>query len=356
MAKKTALITGITGQDGAYLAEFLLSKGYEVHGLLRWDSYAQEKYGVSRLFDLGIGEQVTLHQGDLTDAQNVTAVLKAVNPDEIYNLGALSHVAVSFEAPASVFDINTKGVLAVLEAVRLLDMVGRVRIYQASSSEMFGSSLPPQNEDTPMHPCSPYGAAKLAAFWLVKTYRDSYGIHASNGILFNHESPLRGEGFVTHKITRAVAEIEAGQREALVLGNLNSARDWGHARDYVRGMWLMLQKDAADDYVLATGQAVSVREFVSRAFALIGITIAWQGQGIDEVGVDALSGHALVRVDPDLFRPNEVNALLGDATKACDVLGWGPEVALDDLIEEMLAADRSALNPTEKNEIWREIG
>ena len=353
MAKKIALITGITGQDGAYLAAFLLSKGYDVHGLVRWDSYAQEKNGVSRLFGLGIDEQVILHQGDLTDAQNVTAVIKAVKPDEIYNLGALSHVAVSFETPASVFDINTKGVLAILEAVRLLDLVDRVRIYQASSSEMFGSSVPPQNEDTPMHPCSPYGAAKLAAYWLVKTYRESYGIHGSNGILFNHESPLRGEDFVTHKITRAVAEIEVGQREALVLGNLDSARDWGHAQDYVRGMWMMLQKDDSDDYVLATGQAVSVREFVARTFALIGITIEWQGQGIDEVGVDASSGHALVRVDPDLFRPNEVHALLGDASKAQAVLRWSPRITLDDLIEEMLAADRSALNLTEKNEIWR---
>ncbi len=342
--KKTALITGVAGQDGSYLAEYLLAKGYVVHGLMRWDSYADPADGFGRLDALGLmDDKITLHKGDLTDPQYVTALIKQVKPDEIYNLAALSQVAVSFDTPASTLDINTKGTLAVLEAVRLLDMEQKTRVYQASSSEMFGSSPAPQNEDTPMHPCSPYGIAKLAAYWLARTYRDSYGMHVSNGILFNHESPSRGEDFVTRKITKAVVEIEAGRKEPLTLGNLDSVRDWGHARDYIDGMWRMMQQDTPDDYILATGEAKTVREFATRAFGHIGKTIAWQGEGIDEVGVDKKTGKVLVKVDPALFRPKEVNYLLGDATKAQEVLGWKPDIYFDDLISEMINTDREVL-------------
>jgi len=327
------------------LAELLLSKGYDVHGLVRWDSHPDPLDGLSRLEALGlVDDQITLHTGDMTDAQNITALIKKIQPDEIYNLAALSQVGVSFETPASTLDINTKGTLAILDAIRILDMEGRVRLYQASSSEMFGSAPAPQNEDTPMHPCSPYGVAKLAAYWLVKTYRDSYGIHASNGILFNHESPQRGEDFVTRKITKAVADIEAGSQELLTLGNLGSVRDWGHARDYVRGMWMMLQHDTPDDYVLATGQAKTVREFVIRAFAHIGVKLQWSGQGVQEIAVNAKTGKVVLRVDKKFFRPKEVDYLLGDAAKAQNILGWKPEVYFDDLVSEMINADRILLH------------
>ncbi len=355
---KVALITGITGQDGAYLAEFLLSKGYDVHGLVRWDSYPDPLDGVTRLDALGlVDDQITLHTGDMTDAQNVTALIKSLQPDEIYNLAALSQVAVSFDTPASTFDINTKGTLAVLEAVKLLDLHRTTRIYQASSSEMFGSAPAPQNENTPMHPCSPYGIAKLAAFWLAKNYREAYGLQVSNGILFNHESPARGEDFVTRKITKAVAEIEMGRVEPLALGNLDSVRDWGHARDYVRGMWMMLQ-NVPDDYILATGQAKTVREFVSRAFAHIGRKIKWQGTGPDEVGVDTKTGKHLVKVDSQFFRPKDVNHLLGDASKAAAHIGWSPKIYFDDLVSEMVNADRALLRRynTQKQDQWRETG
>ncbi len=337
---KTAFITGITGQDGAYLAAYLLGLGYDVHGLVRWDSYAAPRDGLARLEALDVDNRVTLHVGDLTDTANVMAVIKRIAPDEIYNLGAMSHVAVSFETPASTLDINTKGTLSILDAIRLLDMEKSVKIYQASSSEMFGSSPAPQNEDTPMHPCSPYGAAKLAAYWLAKTYRESYGMFVANGILFNHESPQRGEDFVTHKITRIVAEIEAGRDEPLTPGNLNSLRDWGHARDYVQGMHAMLQQKRADDFVLATGVAITVREFVERSFARIGKIIKWRGEGVDEIGVDAQTGRLLVRVDEQFFRPNEVSYLLGDAAKAQEILGWSPAITLDGLIADMLDYDR----------------
>tara|TARA_R110001592_G_scaffold20926_22_gene84844 strand:- start:124 stop:1212 length:1089 start_codon:yes stop_codon:yes gene_type:complete len=341
---KIAFITGIAGQDGSYLAEYLLDKGYVVHGLVRWDSYADPAQGFGRLSALGLADgKVTLHNGDLTDAQYVTSLIKSIQPTEIYNLAALSQVGVSFDTPASTLDINTKGTLAVFEAVRLLDMERRVRIYQASSSEMFGSSPAPQNENTPMHPCSPYGIAKLAAYWLGRTYRDSYGMHISNGILFNHESPARGEDFVTRKITKAVVEIEAGHNAPLTLGNLDSVRDWGHARDYIDGMWRMLQQDMPDDYVLATGQAKTVREFAARAFAQIGKTVQWRGVGIDEVGIDKKTGKILVRVDPALFRPKDVNYLLCDARKAQDVLGWKPNIYFDDLVSEMINTDREIL-------------
>ncbi len=342
MHRKRALITGIAGQDGAYLTEFLLFKGYDVHGLVRWDSYMTADNALERFAALGLdSSSITLHTGDLTDALCVSALIKKVQPDEIYNLAALSQVAISFETPASTIDINTKGTLAVLDAVRLLDMEDSVRIYQASSSEMFGSSPAPQSEETPMHPCSPYGVAKLASYWLVRTYRDSYGIHASNGILFNHESPVRGEDFVTRKITRAVVEIENGRVEPLSLGNMDSVRDWGHARDYIAGMWMMLQQDKSGDYVLATGQAKTVREFVERAFSHIGVRIKWRGQGADEVGIDTKTGKVRVKVDPALFRPKDVSYLLGDASKAKAELGWQPKMYFDDLISEMINADRA---------------
>ena len=352
---KTALITGIAGQDGSYLADFLLGKGYIVHGLMRWDSYANAEDALGRLGTLDAEEgRLTLHQGDLTDAQYVTALIKKIKPDEIYNLAALSQVAVSFETPASTIDINTKGTLAILEAVRLLDMQNSVRIYQASSSEMFGSAPAPQNEDTPMHPCSPYGIAKLASYWLARTYRDSYGMHVSNGILFNHESPTRGEDFVTRKITRAVAEIEAGRSRPLCLGNLESVRDWGHARDYVEGMWMMLQRDRSDDYVLATGTAKTVREFATRAFAHIGKTVVWVGGGQEERGIDHKSGKTLVVIDQALFRPKEVNYLLGDASKAKRILGWTPNTYFDDLISEMINVDRELIKARVSNTPWVE--
>jgi GDPmannose 4,6-dehydratase len=334
---KTAFITGITGQDGAYLAEFLQGKGYAVHGLVRYD--AQN--------DTAHLKNVTLHYGDMTDANNLNAIIKHIKPDEIYNLAALSHVKVSFETPASALDINIQGTLNILEAVRILDMEETARIYQASSSEMFGTSPPPQNEDTPMHPASPYGASKLAAYWLARTYREAYGLHVSNGILFNHESPMRGEEFVTRKIARAVAEIEAGRLQPLALGNLNAVRDWGFAGDYVRGMWMMLQQDEPDDYVLATGTAHSVREFTQAAFACVGIQINWRGQGLQERGVDTVSGRTLVEVDPALFRHAEVHHLLGDASKARAKLGWAPTTNFETLVGMMVNAERGWMRTKE---------
>lgn len=337
---KTALITGITGQDGAYLARFLIDKGYDVHGIARWDSHVDPAQPCVRLRALDIQDgDVTIHTGDLTDVANISHIIKNIQPHEIYNLGAMTQVAVSFDTAASTIDINTKGALAIFDAVRLLGMEERVRIYQASSSEMFGSSPAPQNEETAMHPCSPYGVAKLAAYWLAKTYRDAYGMFISNGILFNHESPYRGEDFVTKKISKAVAEIKAGRAEPLMLGNLDSVRDWGHSRDYVRGMWLMLNHDRADDFVLATGQARSVRDFVETAFAHVGYDIAWSGEGEYEVGADVKSGRILVRVDEALFRPKDVNYLLGDARKAKADLKWQPEIMFEDLVREMMEAD-----------------
>ncbi len=309
---KTAFITGIAGQDGSYLAKLLLSKGYKVHGLLRWDSAHEPHEGKSRLNALELNsDKITLHTGDITDANALTAIIKQVQPDEIYNLAALSQVHVSFQTPASTLDINTNGTLNILEAVRILDMQDRVRIYQASSSEMFGSTPPPQDETSLMMPCSPYGVAKLAAYHLARTYREAYGLFVCNGILFNHESPLRGEDFVTRKITRSVAEFEQGRSEPMMLGNLDAMRDWGFAGDFVEGMWLMLQQDLANDYVLASGEAHSVRACVERAFAYIGVEIEWTGEGMDEQGVDAATGRVLVQVDPELFRPLEVNSLSG---------------------------------------------
>ncbi len=345
LGHKTAFITGVSGQDGAYLAAFLCKKGYKVHGLVRWDSYVSPMDGLVRLDALGlVRDEVTLHTGDLTDANNLNLLIKSIQPDEIYNLAALSHVKVSFETPASTFDINALGTLNILESVRVLGMEDRVRVYQASSSEIFGACPAPQNEDSSMNPCSPYGAAKLAAYHLARIYRQSYGMHASNGILFNHESPLRGEDFVTHKITRAVAEIERGRQEPLLLGNLDSVRDWGDARDYVRGMWMMLQQDAPGDYVLATGESRSVRDFAVRAFAQIGVELVWQGAGVDEQGVDRETGRVMVGVDSAFFRPLELHYLLGDAAKAKEALGWQPETSFDELVGQMLDADRALLD------------
>jgi GDPmannose 4,6-dehydratase len=336
---KTAFITGITGQDGAYLAEFLLGKGYRVHGLVRWDC---------------VDATARLHYGDMIDANNLNSLMKQIKPDEIYNLAALSHVKVSFETPSAAFEVNTKGLLNLLDGLRVLGMERHVRLYQASSSEMFGNAPAPQSEDTVFAPCSPYGVAKLAAYHLAKVYRESYGMHISNGILFNHESPLRGEDFVTRKIARAVAAIEAGQLDALALGNLDAVRDWGHARDYVRGMWMMMQQETPDDYVLASGRAHSVREFVERAFAHVRVTLRWQGIGVDEIGADAKTGRVLVSVDAALLRPKEVHHLLGDAGKAKRVLGWSPEVGFDALVSEMVNAERGILQS--EGGKWRKAG
>lgn len=337
---KTALITGITGQDGAYLSEFLLEKGYVVHGVKRRSS----SFNTSRIDDLMVrqkrdGIPFHLHYGDLTDSTSLIRLVQSVNPDEIYNLGAQSHVKVSFETPEYTANADAIGTLRLLEAVRILNMEGKTRLYQASTSELYGATPPPQHEKTPFYPRSPYAAAKLYAYWIVVNYREAYGIHASNGILFNHESPLRGETFVTRKITRAVAAFVRGNEEALLLGNLDARRDWGHARDFVRGMWMMLQQDRSDDFVLATGEAHSVREFVEAAFAEVGVGIVWNGSGIDEIGVDAATGRVRVRVDPRYFRPTEVDYLLGDPTKAREVLRWRHEIKFPELVQEMVRVD-----------------
>jgi len=338
---KRALITGITGQDGAYLAEFLLGKGYEVHGIKRRSS----SFNTERVDHLyrdphEQGVRFHLHYGDLTDATNLIRILQEVRPDEIYNLGAQSHVQVSFETPEYTADVDGLGTLRLLEAIRILGMENTCRLYQASTSELYGKVQEvPQTESTPFYPRSPYAAAKLFAYWVVVNYREAYGIHASNGILFNHESPLRGETFVTRKITRAAARIKLGLEEKLYLGNLNAQRDWGFAGDYVELMWLMLQQDEPDDYVMATGVTTSVREFVLRAFARAGIELGFEGEGVAEKGVEVATGRLLVEVDPRYFRPTEVELLMGDATKAREKLGWAPRVQLPELIEMMVDAD-----------------
>lgn len=336
-SQKIALITGVTGQDGALLAALLLGKGYEVHGLVRWDCVdSTQRLKVLKFQNAPFH----LHYGDMTDAHNLTGLFKTIQPDEIYNLAALSHVKVSFETPGSALQTNAVGTLNLLEAVRVLELEDRVKVYQASSSEMFGSTPAPQNEESSFQPCSPYGVSKLAAYWMARTYRDSYGIFISNGILFNHESPARGEDFVTRKIAMAVAAIEAGKQERLELGNLDSLRDWGHARDYVEGMWMMLQQDRPGDYVLATGEARSVREFTEAAFAQIGVQLEWRGQGAEETGRDSKTGKVLVSVDAALFRPLEVNHLCGDASKARRELGWQPRINFAALVAEMVNAER----------------
>ena len=327
---KVALITGITGQDGSYLAELLLQKGYEVHGIVRRSSLINT-HRIDHIY-----KQIHLHYGDLTDATNLIGVIKKVEPDEIYNLGAQSHVKVSFETPEYTGQVDGLGTLRVLEAVRLLGMQDHVRIYQASTSELYGLvQAVPQTETTPFYPRSPYGVAKLYGYWIVKNYRESYGMHCSSGILFNHESPRRGETFVTRKITRGLSKISVGLQDVLYLGNLDAKRDWGHAKDFVEAMWLMLQQDEPDDYVIATGQQYSVREFVDKAAPYFGLRLEWQGEGLNEVAVDKLSKRTVVAVDEKYFRPAEVESLLGDPTKAKEKLGWEPTTTFDQLVEDM---------------------
>lgn len=341
MKAKVALVTGVTGQDGAYLAQLLLEKGYEVHGLKRRSS----SFNTGRIEDIYRDPHVEdarfhLHYGDMTDSTNLIRIVQDVKPTEIYNLAAQSHVAVSFETPEYTANSDALGTLRLLEAIRILGMEDTCRFYQASTSELYGLVQEvPQRETTPFYPRSPYAAAKLYAYWIVVNYREAYGMHASNGILFNHESPLRGETFVTRKITRAAAAISLGRQERLYLGNLDAKRDWGHARDYVRGMWMMLQQDKADDYVLATGETTPVRTFVDWAFADAGIAIEWRGAGVDERGFDIATGKCVVAVDPRYFRPTEVDLLIGDPTKAKTKLGWTHQVAVRDLAREMVAAD-----------------
>jgi len=327
---KTALITGITGQDGSYLAELLLDKGYEVHGIIRRASQINTQR-IDHLY-----QNIKLHYGDLTDSTNIVRVIQKVQPDEIYNLGAQSHVKVSFEMPEYTADVDAMGTLRILEAVRLLGMEERVRIYQASTSELYGLVQEvPQRETTPFYPRSPYGVAKLYGYWITKNYREAYGMYACTGILFNHESPRRGETFVTRKITRALSKIAKGEQEVLELGNLNAKRDWGHAKDFVEAMWLMLQQDEPDDYVVATGVQYSVREFVEEAAPYFGMKIAWEGDGLDEVGYDVQTGNKIIVVNPKYFRPAEVETLLGDATKAKENLGWEPRTSFKQLVEDM---------------------
>ena len=338
---KKALITGITGQDGAYLAEFLLAQGYEVHGIKRRAS----SFNTDRIDHLyqdphQNGVRLHLHYGDLTDATNLIRIVQQVQPDEIYNLAAQSHVAVSFETPEYTANSDALGTLRLLEAIRILGLEKRTRFYQASTSEMFGAVREtPQRETTPFYPRSPYGAAKVYGHWITVNYREAYGIFAASGILFNHESPIRGETFVTRKITRGLARIREGLEHCLYLGNLDSLRDWGHARDYVRAQWLILQHSVPDDFVIATGEQHSVREFVTRAASYLGMNIEWRGKGIDELGVNTRTARPVVRIDPRYFRPTEVDSLLGDASKARAQLGWRPQVDFATLVEEMVAAD-----------------
>jgi GDPmannose 4,6-dehydratase len=346
MAEKAALITGATGQDGAYLAEFLLSKGYTVHGIKRRSSSINTSR-VDHLYRDRHDSNVRyfLHYGDMTDATSLIRLIDEVQPVEIYNLAAQSHVQVSFETPEYTANTDALGTLRLLEAIRILRMEGRARFYQASTSELFGKVLEiPQREVTPFYPRSPYAAAKLYAYWITINYREAYGMHASNGILFNHESPIRGETFVTRKITRAVAAIDQGLQKCLYLGNIDAKRDWGHARDYVEGMWRILQHDTPDDYVLATGEVHSVREFVELAFRCIDRNIIWEGNGLDEKGRCDRSGDILVAVDPTYYRPTEVDFLLGDPTKAQRELGWTHQTTFDQLVAEMVEADRVMLN------------
>ncbi|MCB1442144.1 MAG: GDP-mannose 4,6-dehydratase [Methyloceanibacter sp.] len=341
MSEKVALISGVTGQDGAYLAELLLSKGYRVHGIKRRSSSFNTER-VDHLYEdpHESDPRFVMHYGDLTDATNLIRLVQEVQPDEIYNLAAQSHVQVSFDTPEYTANADAVGTLRFLEAIRILGMGDRARFYQASTSELYGKVQEvPQRETTPFYPRSPYAAAKLYAYWITVNYREAYGMHASNGILFNHESPIRGETFVTRKITRAVAAIEAGAQDCLWLGNLDAKRDWGHARDYVEGMWRILQQETPDDYVLATGEMHSVREFVELAFGQLGVPIEWRGDGVDEEGIDSRSGRVLVRIDTRYFRPTEVDQLLGDPSKAKRVLGWEHTTPFRQLVAEMVDTD-----------------
>lgn len=339
--KKRALVTGITGQDGAYLAEFLLSKGYEVHGLKRRSSL----FNTDRIDHLYQDPHVdnrnlVLHFGELTDSTNLIRLIQEVQPDEIYNLAAQSHVKVSFDMPEYTANSDALGTLRILEAIKMLGMTDKVKFYQASTSELYGKVQEiPQSETTPFYPRSPYGVAKLYGFWIVKNYRESYGMYACNGILFNHESPLRGETFVTRKITRAAARIKLGLQDKMFLGNLDAKRDWGHAKDYIKGMWMMLQQEEAEDFVLATGKTYEIRTFVEMAFKELGISVKWEGKGVEEKGICTETGNVLVEVDERYFRPAEVDLLVGDASKAKEKLGWEPEYDLPALVKEMVQAD-----------------
>ena len=350
---KTALVTGVTGQDGAYLVELLLEKGYTVHGVKRRSS----SFNTGRIEHLYQDPHVDdprliLHYGDMTDSTNLIRIVQESQPDEIYNLAAQSHVQVSFETPEYTANADAVGALRLLEAIRILGMEDKTRFYQASTSELYGLVQEvPQKETTPFYPRSPYAAAKLYAYWIVVNYREAYGMHASNGILFNHESPLRGETFVTRKITRAAAAIKLGRQEKLYLGNLDAQRDWGHAREYVRGMWLMLQQDKADDYVLATGETTHVRQFVEWAFEDVGIKLEWKGKGVDEKGYCSETGKCLVEVDPRYFRPTEVELLLGDPAKAKKQLGWSHETSPRDLARELVQSD---LKVMQRDPVWKD--
>ena len=327
---KVALITGITGQDGSYLAELLLEKDYEVHGIVRRSSLINT-HRIDHIYP-----QLHLHYGDLTDATNIISIIKQVEPDEIYNLGAQSHVKVSFETPEYTAQVDGLGTLRVLEAVRLLGMEKKTRVYQASTSELYGEvQETPQTETTPFYPRSPYGVAKLYGYWIIRNYRESYGMHCSSGILFNHESPRRGETFLTRKITQGLSRISSGLQNCIELGNLNAKRDWGHAKDYVEAMWLMLQQDEPDDYVIATGQQYSVKEFIEEAAPLFGFNIEWMGEGLDEIGYDWGMKRTVIKVNDRYFRPAEVESLLGDATKAKEKLGWEPKITFKELVEDM---------------------
>jgi len=343
--QKVALITGITGQDGAYLADLLLGKSYIVHGIKRRSS----SFNTARIDHIyqdphTADSHFQIHYGDMTDSTNLIRIVQAVQPDEIYNLAAQSHVQVSFETPEYTANADALGALRILEAIRILGLAEKTRFYQASTSELYGKAREtPQTETTPFYPRSPYGVAKLYAYWITVNYREAYGMHASNGILFNHESPIRGETFVTRKITRAVAGIHLGVQDRLYIGNLDSKRDWGHARDYVEGMWRIVQRDTPDDYVLATGETHSVREFIELAFLKVGRKIEWQGKGVDEVGIDSASGDVLIKIDSRYFRPTEVDLLLGDASKAHRVLGWKHTVAFPELVSDMLNSDLKAV-------------
>jgi GDPmannose 4,6-dehydratase len=347
-SQKVALITGVTGQDGALLAELLLSKNYRVHGVKRRSSLINTER-VDHLYQDPHEPDVRflMHYGDMTDATNLIRIIQEVQPDEIYNLAAQSHVQVSFETPEYTANADGLGTLRMLEAIRILKLTEKTRFYQASTSELYGKAQAvPQNESTPFYPRSPYGAAKLYAYWITVNYSEAYGMHASNGILFNHEGPTRAETFVTRKITRAVAAIHMGRQDKLFLGNLDAKRDWGHARDYVEGMWRIVQQDEADDYVLATGEAHSVREFVELAFAEVGTSLEWRGSGQDEQGIEAKTGKVLVAIDPGYFRPTEVDLLLGDPSKARRRLGWQHKTTFPELVAEMVAGDLALLRRT----------
>jgi GDPmannose 4,6-dehydratase len=355
MVMKKALITGVTGQDGAYLAELLLDKGYEVHGIKRRTSL----FNTDRIDHLyqdphDAEQRFILHHGDMTDSSSLTRIIQQVQPDEIYNLAAQSHVAVSFEEPEYTAESDALGTLRLLEAIRILGLEKKTRFYQASTSELYGKVQEiPQTETTPFYPRSPYAVAKLYAYWIVVNYREAYGIYACNGILFNHESPIRGETFVTRKITRALARIKLNLQQRVYLGNLDAKRDWGHAKDYVRMQWLMLQQDEPDDFVIATGEQHSVREFVAVAAREVGMDMRWEGEGVDEKGYDRLTGKCIVEVDPRYFRPTEVETLLGDASKAKAKLGWSPEISFAELVREMMRED---LRGAERDDMCRREG